>query len=160
MQRKSFADMQCPIAHALEHAGDPWGLLIVRDALHGVTRFDDFQRSLGISTSSLTRRLGELVAAGVLERRRYHERPPRYEYVLTAAGRDLKPVVVALAAWGQTHDPPATVGVVLVDATTGERVDPVVIDRNSGREITDPEIVFRAGPDATDELRERLAAGA
>src|SRR5215218_5552327 len=99
--------MQCPIARALEHVADLWGMLIVRDALHGVTRFDDFQRSLGISTSSLTRRLGDLVAAGVLERRRYQERPERFEYVLTEAGRDLKPVIVALAAWGQTHDPPA-----------------------------------------------------
>lgn len=158
MQRKSFADMQCPVAHALEHVGDPWGFLIVRDALHGVTRFDDFQRSLGISTSSLTRRLGDLVAGGVLERRRYSERPPRHEYVLTAAGLDLKPVVVALGAWGQQHDPPAATRVVLVDATTGERVDPVLVDRASGREVADPAIVFRPGPDASEDLRRRLEA--
>jgi DNA-binding HxlR family transcriptional regulator len=150
MERKSFADMPCPVAHALEHVGDPWGLLIVRDALHGLSRFDDFHRSLGISTSSLTRRLNELVAAGVLERRLYQERPKRYEYVLTAAGRDLKPVVAALAAWGMTHDPPEAIPVVLVDDTTGALVDPVVVDRNTGRHVADAAINFRPGPDATE----------
>jgi DNA-binding HxlR family transcriptional regulator len=150
MERKSFADMECPVAHALEHVGDPWGLLIVRDALHGISRFDDFHRSLGISTSSLTRRLNELVAAGVLERRPYQERPQRHEYVLTPAGQDLKPVVAALAAWGVAHDPPGTTPVVLVDDTTGALVDPVVIDRNTGRDVADPSIVFRPGPDATE----------
>jgi DNA-binding HxlR family transcriptional regulator len=157
MQRKSFADMQCPIAHALEHVRDPWGMLVIRDALHGLTRFDDFQRSLGISTSSLTRRLNELVEAGVLERRRYQERPERFEYLLTPAGEDLKPVVVALGAWGMKHDRPETVPVHLVDADTGDRVDPVLIDRRTGKEISDPSIEFRPGPDATDAIRARMA---
>jgi DNA-binding HxlR family transcriptional regulator len=157
MQRKSFADMECPIAHALEHVRDPWGMLIVRDALHGLTRFDEFQRSLGISTSSLTRRLNELVDAGVLERRAYSARPPRHEYVLTPAGEDLKPVVVALAAWGMKHDRPETTPVVLVDADTGDLVDPVLIDRRTGREVVDPAIEFRAGPDATELTRSKLA---
>jgi DNA-binding HxlR family transcriptional regulator len=157
MQRKSFADMECPIAHALEHVRDPWGMLIVRDALHGLTRFDEFQRSLGISTSSLTRRLNELVDAGVLEKRSYSERPPRHEYVLTPAGEDLKPVVVALAAWGMKHDRPATLPVVLVDADTGDLVDPVLIDRRTGREIADPKVEFRARPDAPELKRSRMA---
>jgi DNA-binding HxlR family transcriptional regulator len=158
MQRTSFATMECPVAHALEHVGDLWGMLIVRDALHGKTRFDEFQRSLGISTSSLTRRLNELVAAGVLERRPYSEHPPRSEYVLTPAGQDLKPVVIALAAWGQRHDPPATNPVIVVDATTGERIDPAVIDLHSGRDVRDPEIVFRSNPDptATEAARRAL----
>jgi DNA-binding HxlR family transcriptional regulator len=157
MQRKSFADMQCPMAHALEHVRDPWGMLVIRDALHGVTRFDDFQRSLGISTSSLTRRLGELVAGGLLERRRYQERPERFEYLLTPAGEDLKPVIVALGAWGYQHDRPETMPVVLIDAETEQPVDPVLVDRRTGKEIADPTIEFRPGPDATDAVRARMA---
>ena len=148
MQRTSFATMECPIAHALEHVGDLWGMLIVRDALHGRTRFDEFERSLGISTSSLTRRLNELVAGGVLERRLYNEHPPRYEYLLTPAGQDLKPVVIALAAWGMQHDPPATMPVIVVDSTTGAPIDPAVIDRNTGRDVRDAEIVFVPNPGA------------
>lgn len=143
MRRTSFATMDCPVAHALEHVGDLWSFLIVRDALTGMSRFDEFQRSLGISTSSLARRLNELVDDGVLERRPYSERPPRHEYVLTPAGLDLKPVVVALGAWGHRHDPPSSRSLVVVDDTTGQPIDPVLIDRRSGREITDPAIVFR-----------------
>ena len=77
--------MPCPIARSLEHVGEWWSILILRDALHGMTRFDEFQRSLGIAPNMLTRRLNALVEAGLLERRRYSEHPPRDEYVPTAA---------------------------------------------------------------------------
>ena len=101
MQRKSFGKMQCPIARSLERVGEWWSILILRDALHGMTRFDQFQESLGIAPNMLTRRLGALVKAGLLERRRYSERPPRYEYVLTERGRDFRSVIVAMYALGQ-----------------------------------------------------------
>src|SRR5260221_7479344 len=110
MQHKGFDKMPCPIARSLEHVGEWWSILILRDALHGLTRFDQFQRSLGIAPNILTRRLDALVEAGLLERRRYSERPPRYEYVLTARGRDFRPVVVALFARGNknfTHQGPS-----------------------------------------------------
>jgi len=103
MQHKSFADMTCPIARSLEHVGEWWSMLILRDAFGGTTRFDDFQQSLGIAPNMLTRRLAALVEAGLLERRRYSERPPRDEYVLTERGRDFKPVLVALVAFGKKH---------------------------------------------------------
>ena len=103
MQRKSFADMTCPIARSLEHVGEWWSMLILRDAFGGTTRFDDFQQSLGIEPNMLARRLAALVEAGLLERRRYSERPPRDEYVLTDRGRDFKPVLVALVAFGKKH---------------------------------------------------------
>jgi DNA-binding HxlR family transcriptional regulator len=103
MQRKSFADMACPIARSLEHVGEWWSMLILRDAFAGVTRFDGFQQSLGIAPNMLARRLGALVDAGMLERRRYQERPPRDEYVLTARGRDFHPVLVELVAFGRKH---------------------------------------------------------
>jgi DNA-binding HxlR family transcriptional regulator len=103
MQRKSFADMTCPIARSLEHVGEWWSMLILRDAFGGTTRFDDFQRSLGIAPNMLARRLAALVDAGLLERRPYSERPPRDEYVLTERGRDFKPVLTALVVFGRKH---------------------------------------------------------
>ena len=71
MQNKSFGTMSCPIARSLERVGEWWSILIIRDALHGMTRFDEFQTSLGIAPTTLTRRLNGLVDAGLLERRRY-----------------------------------------------------------------------------------------
>src|SRR5437660_10333849 len=103
MQRKSFARMACPIARSLERVGEWWSILILRDALHGLTRFDEFQRSLGIAPNMLTRRLNGLVGSGLLERRRYSEHPPRDEYLLTERGRDFRPVVLSLLAWGNRH---------------------------------------------------------
>ena len=103
MQRKSFAEMTCPIARSLEHVGEWWSMLILRDAFGGTTRFDDFQQSLGIAPNMLARRLTALVEAGLLERRRYSERPPRDEYVLTERGRDFKPVLIALVTFGKKH---------------------------------------------------------
>ena len=96
MQRKSFGDMQCPIARSLERVGEWWSILILRDAFHGLTRFDEFQKSLDIAPNILTRRLAALVESGLLERRRYSERPPRDEYILTDLGRDFRPVMQAL----------------------------------------------------------------
>ena len=78
--------MVCPIARGLERVGEWWSILILRDALHGMTRFDEFQKSLGIAPNMLARRLNALVHAGLLERRRYSERPPRDEYLPTARG--------------------------------------------------------------------------
>src|SRR3982751_4067947 len=103
MQRKSFADMPCPIARSLERVGEWWSMLILRDAFAGVTRFDDFRPSLGIAPNMLARRLAALVDAGMLERRRYSERPPRDEYVLTERGRDFHPVLVELVEFGRKH---------------------------------------------------------
>jgi len=105
MQRKSFGDMACPIARSLEHVGEWWSMLILRDAFAGVTRFDDFQANLGIAPNMLARRLATLVEGGLLERRRYQEHPPRDEYVLTARGRDFKPVLAALVAFGRRQYP-------------------------------------------------------
>src|ERR671937_3196106 len=119
MQRKSFGRMACPIARSLERVGEWWSILILRDALHGFTRFDQFQSSLGIAPNMLARRLNALVEAGLLERRRYSEHPPRYEYVLTARGRDFRSVLIALMAWGNRHFAPEGASVLLVDRKTG-----------------------------------------
>src|ERR1700759_1376555 len=132
MQRKSFGDMQCPIARSLERVGEWWSILILRDAFAGMTRFDQFQKSLGISPNMLTRRLAGLVEAGLRERRRYSTKPPRDEYLLTARGRDFRPVLLTLLAWGNRHFAPEGASVVLADEATGRIADPILVDRNSG----------------------------
>jgi DNA-binding HxlR family transcriptional regulator len=136
MQRKSFGDMPCPIARSLERVGEWWSILILRDAFRGLTQFDQFQKSLGIAPNMLTRRLSGLVESGLLEKRQYSERPPRYEYVLTERGRDFRPVLWALLAWGNKHFAPEGPNVVVVDNETGQLADPVMVDRNSGRVMT------------------------
>jgi DNA-binding HxlR family transcriptional regulator len=103
MLGRTYDDQICSIARALEVLGERWTLLIVRDALLGLRRFEDFQRSLGIARNVLTDRLNRLVEAGVLERVRYHDHPPRYEYELTATGRDLTVPLIALMHWGDRH---------------------------------------------------------
>ena len=139
MQRKSFSNMQCPIARGLDHVGEWWSMLILRDAFRGVTRFDGFSDSLGVAPNMLARRLNALVEAGLLERRRYNERPPRDEYVLTERGLDFRPVLLALLAFGNKHFPPDDREVHIVNTTTGDRVDPVLVDPATGRQIDGPE---------------------
>ncbi|WP_371615284.1 winged helix-turn-helix transcriptional regulator [Streptomyces sp. NBC_00454] len=101
-QRTQLDDADCSIAQALDVVGDWWTLLIVRDAARGVSRFDEFQRELGMSRKVLTERLKLLVEAGVLTREPYQERPVRHEYRLSPRGRALLPVLVALQDWGDT----------------------------------------------------------
>lgn len=155
MQRKSLSDMQCPIARSLERVGEWWSILILRDCLHGLTRFDEFEKSLGIAPNMLTRRLTGLVEAGLLERSQYSERPPRFEYVLTERGRDFQPVLAMLLAWGNKHFAPEGASVVIVNRETGELADPVVVDRISGRPLSDPVFSTAPGPAAEGVVRER-----
>jgi DNA-binding HxlR family transcriptional regulator len=101
MQRTSFSEIDCPVAQCLEAVGDWWSLMIVRDAMLGVQRFEDFQERLGIARNILSQRLKKLVAEGVLRRREYQQKPRRVEYVLTAKGRDLFPLIAAMVEWGR-----------------------------------------------------------
>jgi DNA-binding HxlR family transcriptional regulator len=108
-------------------------MLILRDASLGLTRFDQFRTSLGIAPSILTKRLAVLTEEGLLEKRRYSERPPRDEYVLTDAGRDFLPVLTMIGAWGRKHR--GTGMTRYVDAGTGKEVKPVTIDAVTGAPI-------------------------
>ncbi|MBV8465273.1 MAG: helix-turn-helix transcriptional regulator [Burkholderiales bacterium] len=157
MQRKSFGNMQCPIARSLERVGEWWSILILRDAFYGLTRFDEFQKSLDIAPNMLTRRLNALVEEGLLERVQYSERPPRFEYHLTERGHDFRPVMLALLAWGNKHFAPEGTSVVLLDSATGKEADPVLVDGNSGKRITEGEYVVGAGPAANEGVLRRMA---
>jgi DNA-binding HxlR family transcriptional regulator len=103
----------CGIADALQLVGDRWALLTIRELSFGVTRFNDIQTNTGAPRASLAARLRELEDAGLVERRRYSEHPPRDEYVLTTAGRELGPALRELRIWGERHagapGPPAAV---------------------------------------------------
>jgi len=153
MQRKSFGEMKCPIARGLEWVGEWWSILILRDAFRGITRFDQFQKNLDIAPNMLTRRLKALIEGGLLERRRYSERPPRDEYVLTERGRDFQPVIVALFMWGKKHFAPERGNVVLVDSQTGVEADPVLVDRVSGQTLTATDYTFMPRPEAEQKRR-------
>jgi DNA-binding HxlR family transcriptional regulator len=93
----------CSIARALEIVGERWSLLIIRDAFLGLSRFDEFQESLGIARNVLTDRLNRLVDEGLLERVRYSEPPERYEYHLTEKGRALDVALAGLRQWGDAY---------------------------------------------------------
>ena len=151
MRRKPLDQMVCSIGKALDVVGDPWTMLVVRDALLGVTRFDDFAARLGIPRATLVARLQLLCARGVLERHRYQEHPPRDEYTLTEMGRALRPVLVTLMQWGdewlRTDTPPTQ----LIDATDGRRLDPVLVDRDTGTPLAD--LPVRAVGQVADGIR-------
>jgi len=139
----------CSVARALEVIGERWTLLILRDAFMGVRRFDDFQRSLGIARNVLNTRLQRLVEAGLLERRRYQERPERFEYRLTERGIDLWPAIVALMQWGDRHlageaGPP----VLITHRDCGGRIDDRRTCAACGAQVSAREVTPVPGPGA------------
>ncbi len=146
---------QCPIARSLRRVGDEWSILILRDALYGLTRFDEFEKSLGIAPNILTRRLTRLVEAGMLQRHQYSEHPRRYEYRLTDAGRDFRTVLLATLAWGNRHFAPEGLALVVADTKTGDIAEPILVDRKTGRPLCSPDFRVMAGPAAKETIRKR-----
>ncbi len=101
---KGERKLRCPIAFSLDVVGDRWTMLILRDMLRGRRKFGELQESVeGIPPAILTARLRLLEREGIVHRRTYSDHPPRYEYVLTAKGHDLGPVVGALSTWGEKY---------------------------------------------------------
>jgi DNA-binding HxlR family transcriptional regulator len=156
MQRKAFG-VECPVARSLESIGEWWSILILRDAFQGFTRFDEFRKSLGIAPNMLSRRLSHLTEAGLFERRRYSEHPPRHDYVLTEKGRDLFPVVMAIFAWGNKHLAPKGETVLVTSCKTARRLDPILVDARTKAAITLTDAALIAGPRATSRTHDRLA---
>ena len=123
--RADFGRMHCTVARSLDVIGDPWTPLVLRDLFSGLSRFDEIAADLGISRNLLAQRLEHLVTAGVVERVAYQESPRRYDYALTAAGRDLAPVIMALVAWGDRWVRPEEGSPILFRHDCGEVVTPV-----------------------------------
>lgn len=143
-------DPRCPVARSLEVLGEKWTILVVREALAGVTRFSDFQQRLGVAKDVLAARLSTLVEFDVLERRSYRPEGERErsEYLLTDAGRDLGVVLASLAQWGDTHRPTGFGPVVEHrERDTGERLR-VAFVTSDGREVSLDRVESAAGPGA------------
>lgn len=134
MRRSRFDHMPCPVAQALDLVGDSWNVLILREAFYGSSRFEQFSAHLGIASNVLTRRLRSLVDSGLLERSRYNDHPPRYEYLLTDTGRELRPVLLTLLQWGQRHAA-GSGAVQLIDTRNGQPVQIALVDAESGEPI-------------------------
>lgn len=157
----AYAGQTCSIASTLELVGERWTLLIVRELMLGVHRFDEIQADLGIARNVLQARLERLVRGGVAERRRYQDHPPRDSYHLTEAGRDLWPVIFALMRWGDEHQPrPGGPPVLVSHRGCGGEVDDHRICRRCGAELELGDVTARPGESAGagHPLRRRAAA--
>jgi DNA-binding HxlR family transcriptional regulator len=152
MERKSFASMDCSVAQCLEVVGEWWNLLILRDAFMGVTRFDDFQRRLGISRNILQQRLKGLVDAGVFDRVPYSEHPPRYDYRLTDKGRDLWPILTTMRQWGDRHAAPAGPPVQIIHKHCDAVSEAVLVCGSCGEAMRARDVRAVAGPGRSPEL--------
>lgn len=137
MRRKSFDDMDCSVAGTLDLVGDPWTLLIVRDLLSGLTRFDLLLDNLGISRNTLASRLESLCEHELVQRSEYQSNPPRFDYRLTEKGWELRFVIISLMKWGDQWcaegDPP----VEIFEKGTNRILDPVLVDRTTGVPLSD-----------------------
>lgn len=156
MRRVSFADMNCSIAQCLEVVGEWWTVLILRDSFLGVTRFEDFLRRLGIARNILTQRLMWLVEHGILDRVQYLERPPRYEYLLTAKGRDLWPVLMAMRQWGDRWEAPDGPPVEVLHRECGHVTQGVYVCSECAEVLRPSQMQVRPGPGASRPGRPAL----
>jgi DNA-binding HxlR family transcriptional regulator len=119
--RSDWSGASCPIARSLDVVGDPWVLLVLREALTGASRFEQFGSRLGVADNVLSRRLAQMVEAGLLTRSPYRAgNRVQQHYLLTGAGRDLLPVLHALAGWGDRHRPRSTGRLDVVHEACGE----------------------------------------
>ena len=157
VSRKRFEDMNCGIAQALEVFGDWWSLLIVRDAFFGLTRFSQFERSLGIAKNILTKRLEHLVDHGIFERIEAGATGGYSEYRLTPKGEALITVLVALREWsdewvfGRGNEP-----IIMTDRRTGKRIPKTKLRNAQGREVSRRDLRAVPGPGASEDTRQRF----
>lgn len=158
MRRKDFSNVECSIARATDELGDPWSLLILRQAFLGIRRFVDLEATLEIPPNTLASRLEALQKKRLLRKRKYESHPPRFEYELTERSRDLLPILVSLAVWGSRWKAPGGPPLDLVDPESGLPLDPILVDRRTGRHLTPGSVGLRIGPGASSDLRHAFAA--
>jgi DNA-binding HxlR family transcriptional regulator len=150
MLKNDYESQTCSIAGALEVVGERWSLLIVRDVLLGLRRFDEVQENLGIARNVLQARLQRLLDQGVLEKQLYQEHPPRYEYRLTDKGLDLWPTIVALMQWGDRYAVPAGGPAVLLEhRDCGGAVDEHRVCGRCGAKLSVRDVRAQPGPGAS-----------
>jgi DNA-binding HxlR family transcriptional regulator len=147
MHRAGLRHIPCSIARTAHVVGEWWTPLILRDLFAGLSRFEDLRRDLGLASNVLADRLATLVEHGIVERRAYQDAPTRYEYVLTAKGRDLFPILMTLIGWGDRWEageagPPT----VLVHDACGRSTTPTLVCEHCGGELRDDTVTSVAGP--------------
>ena len=151
MTRTDTSAWPCTIARATEVLGDAWNLLLIRQACLGTRRFEEFQRALGISRNVLTTHLARLVDDGLLRRVEYQQRPVRHEYRLTQKGREVYPVLAAMAAWGDRWlTGPEGTPLVLHHTTCDHDMHAVVVCSECAEAIDVRQVRARPGPGAPD----------
>jgi DNA-binding HxlR family transcriptional regulator len=159
MRSKGFDGMVCSIAGVMAAIGDRWGLVIVRDLVCGLSRYEDFRQSSGVTNATLSDRLKQLEANGLIERRRYQVNPERFEYLLTLKGRQLAPMMPVLAQIGDrlgmsgASAPPMT----FVNRKTGAEVRWGFFDQKTGEQVSPSDLQIKEGPGADDLVRWRLS---
>jgi DNA-binding HxlR family transcriptional regulator len=150
MLNNDYQSQSCSIAGALEVVGERWSLLIVRDILLGLRRFDELQAHLSIARNVLQTRLQRLQSHGVIERVPYQQHPPRHEYRLTEKGLDLWPTIVALMKWGDRYAPPEGGPAVLIEHRgCGGAIDEHRICERCGAKLRARDAIGRPGPGAS-----------
>jgi DNA-binding HxlR family transcriptional regulator len=134
-EREWLRNESCPVVQTLEIIGERWTLLVMRELFLGTRRFDDFHRNIGCARNILSDRLQKLVANGILERRQYQERPPRFEYRLTERGVDLYPTLLALMQWGDRYLTGRGSSVVLEHKECGHETTPELVCSHCGEPV-------------------------
>ena len=158
MRSKSFEGMACSIAGVLEAIGDRWAVLILRDLSLGLAKYEDLRKSTDVTNATLSDRLKHLEDNELIERRLYQTNPVRYEYFLTAKGRDIILVIQALAQVGDKWAVSGDAGSPLrfVDRKTGHLVKLAMVDRETGQRVRAQDLLPQEGPGADDLVRWRL----
>jgi DNA-binding HxlR family transcriptional regulator len=158
MKSKSFEGMACSIAGVLEAIGDRWAVLILRDLSLGLAKYEDLRKSTDVTNATLSDRLKHLEDNELIERRLYQTNPERYEYFLTAKGRDIILVIQALAQVGDKWAVSGDAGSPLrfVDRKTGHLVKLAMVDRETGQRVRAQDLLPQEGPGADDLVRWRL----
>jgi DNA-binding HxlR family transcriptional regulator len=158
MKSKSFEGMACSIAGVLEAIGDRWAVLILRDLSLGLSRYEDLRRSTDVTNATLSDRLKHLEDHELVERRQYQTNPERFEYVLTAKGRDTILVLQALLQVGDKWAVSGDAGPPLkfIDRKTGRAVKLARVDNETGQRVRLQDVQPQAGPGADELVRWRL----
>jgi DNA-binding HxlR family transcriptional regulator len=143
---RTYDGQVCSVARTLEAIGDRWTMLVIREAFFGTRRFDDYQRKLGVARNVLADRLARLVDEGILKRRRYQERPERFEYSLTKKGIDLWPVLVSLTKWGDRHAAPNGPPLLILHRGCGGEVNARFVCEKCGEPVDARSAEARPGP--------------
>lgn len=158
MRSKGFEGMTCSVAAVMAAIGDRWGMLVMRDLVLGLTRYEDLRRSTGVTNATLSDRLRTLEQNGLVKRRQYQDRPVRHEYLPTARGRDIGLLMQAMVQIGDSWNLAGLEGPPLqfVDERSGHSVKLALIDADTGEPVGSEYIRARAGTGADELMHWRL----